>query len=268
MSKATYLATDVETGGIGPDVSLLTAYVAILDENMEIIDELELAMKPDDKIYHVTAEALAINKINLIEHDKDERTISFGKAGELLRDLIKLHSEDGKTKLIPLGHNVAFDMDNLYRNVLNKKEAQKYISYRVLDTGSTGRFLITAGLIPETVSGSLGSYVEHFKVEKREAHTARGDVLMTVDLMKAMIALSSRSGGRMTRQQANREILRILSTLVEIYPDQRFHQLLVNSDVLKTDANPKGPPTVRNEYHAESVDLLERIKKCYLLEVR
>lgn len=189
MSKATYLATDVETGGIGPDVSLLTAYIAILDENMEIMDELELAMRPDDKIYHVTAEALAINKINLIEHDKSEATVSFGKAGELFRTLIQLHSENGKNKLIPLGHNVAFDMENLYRNVLNKKEAQNYVSYRVLDTGSTGRFLITAGLIPETVSGSLGSYVKHFGIKEREAHTARGDVLMTVDLMKAMIAL-------------------------------------------------------------------------------
>ena len=189
MREATYLATDVETGGIGPEVSLLTAYIAILDQNMEIMDELELAMRPDDKIYHVTAEALAINKIDLIKHDKDERTVSFGKAGELFRNLIQLHSNNGKKKLIPLGHNVAFDMENLYRNVLNKKEAQNYISYRVLDTGSTGRFLVTAGLIPETVTGSLGSYVEHFKVEKREAHTARGDVLMTVDLMKAMIAL-------------------------------------------------------------------------------
>lgn len=187
MSTPTYLATDVETGGIGPEVSLLTAYIAILDENFEIMDELHLAMRPDDNIYHVTAEALAINKIDLIKHDKADTTVSFGKAGELFRALIQLHSDNGKRKLIPLGHNVTFDMENLYRNVLNKKEAQKYISYRVLDTGSAGRFLITVGLIPETVTGSLGSYVEHFKVEKREAHTAYGDVMMTVDLMKAMI---------------------------------------------------------------------------------
>lgn len=189
MSKPTYLATDVETGGIGSDVSLLTAYVAILDENFEFVDELELALRPDDRIYHVTAEALAINKIDLIKHDKDEKTVSFGKAGELFRALIQKHSDNGKNKLIPLGHNVAFDMENLYRNVLNKKEAQNYVSYRVLDTGSTGRFLITAGLIPETVTGSLGSYVKHFNVKEREAHTARGDVEMTVDLMKAMITL-------------------------------------------------------------------------------
>lgn len=188
MSKPTYLATDVETGGIGPEVSLLTAYLAVLDENFEIIGELDLAMRPDNKIYHVTAEALEINGINLIDHDNDEKTISFGKAGELMREFLINHSNNGALKLVPLGHNVAFDMEKLYDNVLNKKEAQKYVSYRTLDTGSTGRFLIAAGLLPATVSGSLGSYVEHFNVAKREAHTSRGDTLMTVDVMKAMIA--------------------------------------------------------------------------------
>lgn len=189
MSTPTYLATDVETGGIGSDVSLLTAYLAVLDENFEIIGELDLAIKPDNKIYHVTAEALRINKINLIAHDAADTTVSPGKAGELMREFLIKHSNNGALKLIPLGHNVAFDMDNLYRNVLNKKEAQNYVSYRTLDTGSTGRFLITVGLIPDTVSGSLGSYVKHFGVKEREAHTARGDVEMTVDLMKEMIAL-------------------------------------------------------------------------------
>lgn len=190
MSKATYIAVDTETGGLGSDVSLLTAYIAILDEKMEIMDELDLAIKPDNHIYHVTAEALKINKIDLVKHE--EVAISPGKAGELFRELIKKHSDNGKNKLIPLGHNVVFDMEKLYDNVLNKKESQNFISYRVLDTGSTGRFLIVAGLIPETVTGSLGSYVKHLGVKEREAHTARGDVEMTIDVMKAMMSLVER----------------------------------------------------------------------------
>ncbi len=190
MSKATYIAVDTETGGLGGDVSLLTAYLAILDEKLEIIDELDLAVKPDNHVYHVTAEALKINKIDLVKHE--ERAISPGKAGELFRELIKKHSDGGKNKLIPLGHNVAFDMNKLYDNILSKKEAENFISYRTLDTGSTGRFLIVAGLIPETVTGSLGSYVKHLGVKEREAHTARGDVEMTIDVMKAMIGLVER----------------------------------------------------------------------------
>jgi DNA polymerase III alpha subunit (gram-positive type) len=183
--SATYIAVDTETGGIGSDVSLLTAYIAVLDKQMNIIDELDLAVKPDSGIYNVTAEALNINKINLIEHDA--KAITLGKAGELFREFLMKHSPNGSIKLLPLGHNVAFDMDKLYQHVLNKKEAQKYISYRVLDTGSTGNFLKAAGLIPEAISGGLGTYAEYYKVQKREQHIAKNDVLLTIDVMKAMM---------------------------------------------------------------------------------
>lgn len=191
MSKATYIAVDTETGGIGPEVSLLTAYLSVLNEKFEIIDELSLAIKPDDGLYHVTGEALRINKIDLGKHDKDEATVTPGVAGGRLREFLVKNSNNGALKLVPLGHNVAFDMEKIYANVLNKKEAQKYVSYRTLDTGSTGQYLKACGRIPETVSGSLESYVKHFGVAQKEAHTARGDVEMTVDVMLAMIEIGS-----------------------------------------------------------------------------
>lgn len=72
----------------------------------------------------------------------------------------------------------------------------------------------------------------------------------------------------MTRQQANREILKILSALVETYPDQRFTQLLFNADVLKCDPRSTGVPEVRNEYHMESEETLERVRKSMILEVK
>ena len=186
MTKPTYISLDCETGGIGPEVSLLTVYLAVLDQNFEIMDELDLAIKPDNDIYNVTAEALSINKINLIEHQKV--AISPGIAGGRLREFLIENSDNGKIKLTPLGHNVAFDLEKVYQNLLNKKEAQKYVSYRVLDTGSTGRALIVAGIIPDTVTGSLGSYVKHYGIKEGEYHTARADTLMTVEVMKAMIS--------------------------------------------------------------------------------
>lgn len=185
--KPTYIALDTETGGIGPEVSLLTAYFAVLDEEFGILDELSLAIKPDNDIYQVTAEALSINKIDLVKHHA--QAISRSEAGSKFREFLIRLSSNGATKLVPVGHNVAFDLEKVYQQVLNKKEAQKYVSYRLLDTGSTGQFLKTAGLIPNTVSGSLGSYVEHFGVQKREAHDARNDVLMTVDVLRAQMAL-------------------------------------------------------------------------------
>lgn len=72
----------------------------------------------------------------------------------------------------------------------------------------------------------------------------------------------------MSRLNANRQIVQTLAALVEAFPDMRFHQLLVNADVLKTDARPGGAPEVRNEYHVESDQILERMKKSSLMEVQ
>jgi hypothetical protein len=68
-----FLALDCETGGIGLDKSLLTTYLAVYSfhrKEMEFVieDELYLYTKPNDGIYSYTAEALSINKIDLIQY--------------------------------------------------------------------------------------------------------------------------------------------------------------------------------------------------------
>lgn len=69
----------------------------------------------------------------------------------------------------------------------------------------------------------------------------------------------------MTRLEANREILELLSDMVEAHPEMRFTQLLFNSDALITfqDSFDKRPEVV-NEYHLESIALLDRIKNSSL----
>ena len=52
------------------------------------------------------------------------------------------------------------------------------------------------------------------------------------------------------RQEANREIVSILTAFVELFPDQRFNQLLTNLDVV----------TVEDDYNTESEELLKRIR--------
>ncbi len=184
-NKAYYIAVDTETGGIGPEVSLLTAYFYVMDQNFKKVADLSLAIKPDNDIYHVTAEALSINKINLIEHQKT--AISSSEAGMKLRNFLVELTNQGATKLVPIGHNVAFDLEKIYANVLNKKEAQKYVSYRLLDTGVIAQFMKAAGILPDSVSGSLESLVLYFGVEKQVAHTAEGDVLMTVGVLQKQL---------------------------------------------------------------------------------
>lgn len=179
-----YLATDTETGGVTSGVSLLTVYFAVLDASLNVIDELQLKLKPSDGIYHVTGEALGVNRIDLVEHDK--AAITKSEAGALLYNFLNKHSPQGATKLIPVGHNVAFDLQIIYSELLNKQTMQRFVSYRMLDTGVIAQFLKLTDVIPEEVSGGLGSLVKLFGVEQREAHNEKADTLMTVDVLKAM----------------------------------------------------------------------------------
>ena len=58
----------------------------------------------------------------------------------------------------------------------------------------------------------------------------------------------------MTRQEANREILKYLTMMVELVPDWRFHQILQNIDL---NIRGLGP----DQFYEESTETLERIKE-------
>jgi hypothetical protein len=66
----------------------------------------------------------------------------------------------------------------------------------------------------------------------------------------------------MTRLEANREILKLLAELVEKYPDQRFVQLLVNTNVVIPVYNGDASVTgFKNSYQTESADTLVCVRK-------
>lgn len=190
-----YIALDVETGGIGHDKSLLTAYLGVYKregEEFVLIGELDLKVRPNDGIYACTAEALDINKINLIEHDKI--AITYGKAGELLRNFLVLHSNNGAIKLIPIGQNVQFDIQFLGAKILNINTIYKYLSYRVLDTGAIAQFLREIGLIPLTVEGGLDKLAEYFAIKPDgNLHNAKTDTLLTIAVLNHMLKLVKKS---------------------------------------------------------------------------
>src|SRR6185369_4630353 len=140
-----YLAFDVEAGGVTDDHSLLSAYFVVIDEDLKkVYGELDLLVKPDNGNYVITPQALEVNKINLIEHDKV--AITESKAGQLLYNFLKTHAPDGTTKLTPLGHNIAFDVQFIKKHLLNKAFNQ-YVSYRMLDTSSIIQFFKLTGLV-------------------------------------------------------------------------------------------------------------------------
>lgn len=183
-----YLALDVETGGLDLDKSLLTAYFAVMDENMTVLDELYLRTKPDNGAYIVTAEALYINGISLINHD--QTALSYKDSGQKLYSFLSKHSANGQYRLVPVGHNVVFDIDFVCDKLISKKSWRQMCSYRVRDTAIIGNFLIDSGLISPDVSGSLESYLKHFEIkEKNTLHDAKTDALACAKVYSRMLEL-------------------------------------------------------------------------------
>ena len=65
----------------------------------------------------------------------------------------------------------------------------------------------------------------------------------------------------MTRQEANREIINILSQYVEDNPDIRFHQMLHNLNLDEQHITEGGEYLCKDLYNMEPVRALERIPK-------
>jgi DNA polymerase III alpha subunit (gram-positive type) len=184
-----YLCFDTETGGIGLDKSLLTAYLAVYDDSFNAVDELSLLLKPDDGIYRVEARALEINGINLVEHDK--LAIPYREAKHFLYNFLFKNSIKGD-KLVPVGHGVAFDTQRLKHDLISSGSWENFVSYRAIDTSNVARFLIAAGKIPATVSGSLESLCDYFKVtlaHGEQFHSANVDTQKTFAVFYYMLQM-------------------------------------------------------------------------------
>jgi hypothetical protein len=185
-----YLAMDNETGGLDEKVSLLSTYLQVLDSNLNQLDELELYTKPNDGIYLVEAGGLAVNKINIIEHDKV--AITYSEAGQKLVQFLKKNSNNGKNKLIPLGKNVHFDIEGVCRSLLNKKNWGTFVSYRTIDITTFARVLQIQGKIPADMGLSLGALANWLNVYddvKGNLHEAKYDTLITVEVFKRLMKI-------------------------------------------------------------------------------
>ena len=181
-----YLAFDVEAGGVTPEHSLLSAYFVVIDEDLKTVyGELDLLVKPDDGNYVMTAQALEVNKIDIIAHDKV--AIPESKAGTMLYNFLKEHAPNGTTKLTPLGHNIAFDVEFVKKHLVNKTFNQ-FVSYRMLDTSAIIQFFKLTGLVSRDLAGSLSEIATHFGISTitNVPHTAKGDTWMVIEILRKL----------------------------------------------------------------------------------
>lgn len=182
---------DTETGGLDPkQADILTFYMAILDGNFQILEEVNLKLKPDLGLPRADAGALKVNGINIQEHLADPSTITYSEGRFLIMSMLKRHlKKNGRySNLIPMGQNVQFDLDMTWEHLISKTEWLSLCHYTTICTKHRIDFLKECGWLPSTISG-LGSVVDHFGLPKRAAHNAREDTLMTVDVYRALLSM-------------------------------------------------------------------------------
>jgi len=186
-----YVALDTETGGLNPETSdILTFYMGVLDEDFKLIDEINLKLKPDDRLPIVEAGALKVNRIDIQEHLNSPETITYSKASKQIIAMLKKYvKKNGRySNIRPIGQNIQFDLDYIWKYLVDRNTWDSLVHYGKIDTKSIVEFLKDSGWFPREL-GSLGSIVEYLQLPKRLAHNAREDTLMCVDVYKKIIEI-------------------------------------------------------------------------------
>lgn len=183
---AVFLPFDTETGGLTEESSLLTAHFAVCDKYFNVIDELDLLIKPNNGDYVVNAEALEVNHIDLKQHDK--LAITYSEAGAKLRDFLWKHSKNGKIKLQPVGKNVNFDINKVNSTILGSKTWNQFVSYRQYEITTVVTLLKRKGILPLNAPESLQGIAEFLGI-KANWHTAKGDNMAGIEVIRRLEAL-------------------------------------------------------------------------------
>ena len=183
----TLLGIDTESGGIGLEYSLLSINFSIIDDNCEIVESLDLKLKPDPingrSEYFVQAEALRVNKINLAQHDLE--AISYKESKSVIyKWLEKTTKEYGNFTVF--GQKVERDVELITRYTISENSWYNFVDRRVIDTISLGKYAQLIGLIPETQSLSLSKITDYLGVEVDEnrIHDAQYDVMLGAQYLK------------------------------------------------------------------------------------
>ena len=189
------LVIDTETGGIDPDRHSLLSIAAVVWDDGRVAGEIEILVGEGDLT--VTARALEINRIDLVEHAR--RAVPPADALSQLLEFVVEHFRPELgigEQVVLVGHNVAFDAGFLRRLCrLAGAAFPAEFSHRMLDTASVLRFLSLAGFVPASAIASSEAFTYfdvHIPAEFR--HTALGDARATAELLTRLLGLIQPTG--------------------------------------------------------------------------
>jgi hypothetical protein len=183
-----FMPFDSETGGLNENkADLLTWYGCIMTEDYQILDELYLKLKPKDRLPIAEAGALKVNGINLQAHLADPETVTYEEGKERLEAMIRKHlKRNGRfSNISPMGYNCPFDVRWTQKHLFPQEIWESLLHYKNHDVMAVVDALKKYGIFPKTL-GSLGTVVEYLGIPTRNAHNAKEDTLMTIDVDKKL----------------------------------------------------------------------------------
>ena len=141
---------------------------------------------------------MKVNGIDLQKHLEDPTTITYSEAKKQISVMLKKHlKKNGRySNLIPMGHNIPFDLNMIHHHIMDKVSWEEFCHYRNIDTNPIVWLLKDSTWWPSDL-GSLVSVVDFLGVPKRAAHNAKEDTLMMIDVYKKILEImkSKKEGG-------------------------------------------------------------------------
>ncbi len=185
--KNKLLFIDTETGGVNPSKHDLLSIGLVVWESEKILSTEEILVKGNSR--RVTKEAIAINHINLSNHNKSGLT-----KAQAIEKIIKFVNKHFKEKPVILaGHNVSFDI--AFIKYLFEKQGvdyYKYFSHRHIDTTSILQYFGIKNNLSNRELLSFSSSDKAFSnfgihIKEQDRHTALADAFATAQLFTELI---------------------------------------------------------------------------------
>lgn len=194
-----YLLIDTETGGTNPRIhsllSVCVTLVSISPIEIKELDSIYLETKPADGNYVVSSEALEVNKINLVEHNKTAKpypSVSLGLARWLIEKYPLHKCPRGELGYHYLGWNPEFDVTAMQTHIYDTANERggltgKLFSRATLDVKSIALLHQSLGLLPPELNISLVDVAKHFNLDVSQAHNSKWDCYLTIEVLKNLV---------------------------------------------------------------------------------
>lgn len=166
---------DTETTGINPTKNTIIEFAAVKTSiNLKsVLNQVSFTICPDN-FDNVIFDPQAM-KINNISLEEIKRSV---KASTVKEQIINFFDQD----TLVVGHNFSFDLLFLSQ-FLGTEFVDKLIKPRIIDTASLVLPLVVMGKIKRN---SLAEACQYFKIDRKDAHRALNDALMTFQLFKKL----------------------------------------------------------------------------------